>query len=222
VGVLAASALAARAFGNARLIASMPPTPIERLDPGLHEIKGNLSGEGTVFAPVSERPCLWFRLVLEQRRRNRWENVVDLKESARCVLGDGTGTAAVDLMEAEVVVVAAPRVRTGIYSVPSKELDELLQRIGGAETPPAGPFVRYREEVLLDGDVLYAVGTARSGDAGWTLVGEDGPYVVSDRDEAEVVRHQRRAGRRWAAVGMASLLALGWGLIQIGPSLLGS
>lgn len=221
VGALTGTALAARAFGNARLIASMPPTPIGRLDPGLHEIKGQLAGEGEVMAPIARRGCLYFRLLIEQRRRNRWESVLDLREAGRCALDDGSGRASIDLMESDVVVSSPQRVRTGIFSVPSAELDELLGRVGGPETAPVGPFVRWREELLLEGDRLYAVGTAKPGDDGWIVGADDGPYVVSDRDEADVVRHQRRAGRRWAAMGLLSLGALAWGVYRLGPSVLG-
>lgn len=219
VGTLTAAAMAARAFGNARLIASMPPTPVAKLDPGLHEVRGTLAGDGELVSPLSQRPCLYFRLLLEQRRRNRWETVVDLREARPSALVDASGRVGVDLTAAEVVVAAAQRVRTGVFAVPSAELDELLERLGPVErtNEPAGPFLRWREEVLGAGDVVYAVGTAKRDEDGWTLGAEEGPYVISDRDEAEVIRHQRRAGRRWAAIGLGCAVVAGWGVVQWAP-----
>lgn len=208
--------MAARAFGNARLIASMPPTPIGKLDAGLHEVRGTLSGEGELVSPISQRPCLYFRLLLEQRRRNRWETVLDLRETRPAELADQTGRLALDLLGADVVIASPPRVRTGVYAVPGAELDALMARLGDVqlETPPAGPFLRWREELLTASDAVYVVGTARAGDDGWRLAAEEGPFVVSDRDEAEVIRHQRRTGRRWAAIGLACVIAGAWGAWQ--------
>jgi hypothetical protein len=223
IGAAAAFPLSARAFGNARLVASMPPTPIERLDPGLHEIKGALVAEGSHLAPISDRPCAYVRLLLEQRRRNRWETVLDLRLVDPAVLEEGGARCAIDLSQADVVVAAPQRIRTGLFPVPGDELDALLKKLEGTtlEAEPAGPFLRWREEVLLPGDTLYAVGTARRAEDGaWSLQSEDGPFVVSDRDEAEVVRHQRQAGRRWAAIGLASIVALAWALTRLGPALL--
>lgn len=219
VGTLAAAAMAARAFGNARLIASMPPTPIAKLDPGLHEVRGTLAGEGDLVSPLSQRPCVYFRLLLEQRRRNRWETVVDLREARPCALADGSGRVRVDLGAAEVVVAAAQRVRSGVFAVPSAELTELLERLGPVPrtNEPAGPFLRWREEVLGAGDVVYAVGTASRDEDAWALGAEEGPYVISDRDEAEVIRHQRRAGRRWAAIGIGCAAIATWGVAQWAP-----
>lgn len=223
IGTVASVVLAVRAFGNARLIASIPPTPLRRLDAGLHEVRGALSGEGELVSPVSERPCLYVRLLLEQRRRNRWETVLDRREVRPATLDDETGSVRLDLMQAEVVVASPQRVRTGVYAVPGAELDALLGRLGDVEleTEPAGPFLRWREEVLAPGDTVYVVGTARPGDDLWTLSAEDGPFVVSDRDEAEVIRHQQRTGRRWAAIGVGSLVAAAWGAWQWAPSVLG-
>lgn len=220
LGALACSALAARAFGNARLIASMPPTPMGRLDPGLHEVRGTLSGEGELVSPLSQRPCLYFRLLLEQRRRNRWETVLDLREARPCTLTDGSGKVSLELSDAEVVIAAPQRVRTGVFAVPGAELTELLGRLGQIEpeNAPAGPFVRWREEVLGSGDVVYVVGTARRDEEGWSLASEEGPYVVSDRDEAEVIRHQRRTGRRWAAIAFGCVIIAAWGAATWAPA----
>lgn len=223
VGAAAAFPLSARAFGNARLVASMPPTPIERLDPGLHEIKGVLVAEGSHVAPISDRPCAYVRLLLEQRRRNRWETVLDLRRADAAALEESGARCAIDLSQADVVVAAPQRIRTGLFPVPGDELEALLGRLDGValEAQPAGPFLRWREEVLLPGDTLYAVGTARRAEDGeWSLQSEDGPFVVSDRDEADVVRHQRQAGRRWAAIGLGSVVALAWALTRLGPALL--
>ncbi|MES2638846.1 MAG: GIDE domain-containing protein [Myxococcota bacterium] len=222
VGVAATTVcvgLAARAFGNARLLAEAAPTPVAELDEGLHEVAGRLQAEGELIAPLTSRPAVFYRLLLEQRRRNRWETVLDQRASLPAAIADDTGAVALRLDDADVVVASPDRVRTGIFAVPSPELDTLLARVAPPSIPPAGPFLRWREEILLADDRVFAVGTARGGEAGWALhLGEGTPLLVSDRDGAEVVRHQRRAGQRWAAFGLVALGVLvwgGWGLLPL-------
>ena len=147
---------------------------------------------------------------------------MDLRESARCVLDDGSASAALDLMEAEVVVVAAPRVRNGIYSVPSRSSRSSSRASAAPRTRPRDRTCASAKKYCSKATFSMPWAPRAGATAAGTLAAEDGPYVVSDRDEAEVVRHQRRAGRRWTAIGMASLVLLGWGLFQVGPSILGS
>ncbi|MDP2313324.1 MAG: GIDE domain-containing protein [Pseudomonadota bacterium] len=211
--------VAVRAFGNARLLAEATPTPIAELDEGLHEVAGRLQADGVLYAPLTGRAAVFYRLLLEQRRRNRWETVLDQREARPGTIGDDTGTVTLRLDSADVVVASPDRVRTGIFAVPSAELAALLGRVAPPENPPAGPFLRWREEILLAGDRVFAVGTTQAGESGWAFqVGAETPLLVSDRDEVEVVRHQRRAGQRWAAVGLVGLLMAlwgGWGLLPL-------
>lgn len=209
---VACVALAVRAFGNARLLAEATATPVADLDAGLHEVAGRIRADGEVTAPLTGRTGAFYRLLLEQRRRNRWETVLDERRSRAHGIGDDTGTVALDLAAADVVVVSPDRVRTGVFAVPSAELDELLARVGPPTLPLAGPFLRWREEILHADDRVFAVGTANGTDTGWTLAAaEASPLLVSDRDGGEVVRHQRRAGQRWAAIGLVGLAVAAWG-----------
>jgi hypothetical protein len=209
--MVTAGILAVRAFGNARLLAEAAPTPVNALEEGLHEVAGRLAADDTLRAPLTGRPCLFYRLLLEQRRRNRWEPVLDQKESTFTRLLDETGEVALTLDDADVVVSSPDRVRTGIFSVPSAELSELLSRVAAPTTPPAGPFLRWREEILVPGDRVFAVGTAARHGEVWQIGGGDGQALVSDREEVEVVRHQRRAGQRWAAIGLVGVVAAAYG-----------
>lgn len=204
----ACAVLAARAFGNARLLAEAAPTPAAELEEGLHEVAGRLDATGELTAPLTGRPCAWYRLLLEQRRRNRWETVLDQKESLPTLLTDPSGAVGLPLSDADVVVSAPDRVRTGIFGVPSDDLTALLAKVAAPAVPPTGPFLRWREEILAPGDRVFAVGVARTDGERWTLAGsEEAEVLVSDREEAEVVRHQRRAGQRWAALATLGLLA---------------
>ena len=209
-----------RAFQAARVIAANPPRAIGELRAGPTEVKGVLHGDGQVQAPLSQRNCLYSRLLIEQYRRNRWEPVLERREVAGVWLDDGSGRVWVSPREAQVIVSSARRVQAGIFEVPSPELTQLLDRLG--EQPQIlGPFVRWREEVLEDGDVLHAVGAARrreeeGGQEGaWEIHGTESFHVLSDRDDAEVIRMWQRNGQqRLAAAALGGVLAL-WGLWNV-------
>lgn len=217
LGVVTCGWLGVRAFSLARLVASVPPTPLDALDPGLHEVTGTLRAAHDVVAPMSGRACAWARLLLEQRRGGRWQTLLDHVQGGAGASLESSGTrAAVDLRTAEVVVSSTQRARAGVLPVPSEDLSALLERLGEVrlEAPPAGPFLRWREEMLLDGDTVYVVGSARREEesGAWNLVADGGPLVVTDRDEGEVIRYQRRIGRQWTLGGLGSLAVLAAGL----------
>jgi hypothetical protein len=217
--------MAWRAFRAARIIAANPPRAIGELRAGPTEVKGVLHGEAQVQAVLSQRNCLYSRLLIEQYRRNRWEPVLERREVTGVWLDDGSGRVWVNPREAQVIVSSPRRVQVGIFEVPSPELTQLLERLN--EQPEIlGPFVRWREEVLEDGDVLHAVGAARRGATGeaqegeaqegaWAIHGTGSFHVLSDRDDAEVIRMWQRNGQqRAAAAVLGGLLAL-WGLWNV-------
>lgn len=212
VGSLVAVVQAARGFWTVRLLGGSGATPLTELQPGLQEVRGTSLADGVVTAPLSGRPCMYWRLQVEQQRRTRWETVLDRHEAVPFWVDDGTGRARVDPGEAEVVVSAAARVRTGVFAHPSGEWSELVERMGPADAPPVHPFLRWREEYLEAGDVLTVVGRARESEGGWAIESDGETFVVSDRDENEVLRHHRRVGRRWAVLAVFALLVLGWGV----------
>ncbi len=207
--VIGCFAQAARAFWTTRLVGASGPTPMVELSEGLHEIRGTSLAEGGVTAPLSGRACMYSRVVVEQLVRTRWETVVERRDAVPVWVDDGTGRVRVDPSEAEVVISGASRVRTGIYAHPSAEWADVAARIGELAAPPSQAFLRWREECLDAGDVLTVVGTAhREAGGGWVIEGSAGSaFVVSDRDDADVIRHHRRVGRRWALGGVAALIA---------------
>ncbi len=223
-GFAACVPMAARAFSMARLVASVPPTPFSALEPGLHEVRGTLRAPEDARAAMSERPCAWTRLLLEQRRAGRWQVLLDRRLGGTVLLTDEDAAIRVDLAAADVIVASPERARAGILPVPSEELTALLARLDGATLSEelVGPFVRWHEEELHDGDTAWVVGTARRDtDGAWTFVADGGPLVVTDRDEGDVIRHQRRLGRQWTLGALASLVALGLGAFFLAPTWFG-
>lgn len=212
--VLAAGAwAAARAWRTARLISSTPPTPISGLSPGLHEVRGAIRGEGGLVSPMSERPCVYWRFLLEQRRQSAWETLVDRKEAVAVVLDDGGGRVELKPLVADVVLARPEHATGGILGVPSAELTKVLERLGASPPNLQGPFIRYREELLADGDRVHVVGTVVQVGEGWSL-GEGDVHVLSDREESEVVRHEERMALRWVGVAVVGLGLMAWTLTE--------
>lgn len=208
---LVGGVLAANAFSTARLLGATGPTPMAELSPMLHEVRGTVVAEEARTAPLSSRPCVFWRLLVEQQRRTRWETVLDQRDGVVLWLDDGTGRVRLDPREAEPVATAAGRVRTGILANPSPEWTELLARLGAPARPATTPFLRWREEVFEVGDALTAIGRAQAIDGGWEIVPDQQQFVLSDRDDAEVVRQHRRNGRRWAGIAAAGGALAVWG-----------
>ena len=124
-----------------------------------------------------------------------------------------------DLVAEAVTVLEQPeeRVRTGVMPVPSAEWDALRERLGDPAVEPSTPFLRWREESIEPVDVLTAIGgILKDDDTGdWRTSSEN--LLLSDRDDAEVVRQQRRRGQRhalWVLAGIAVLAFGVWSLVS--------
>ncbi|MBM4389796.1 MAG: hypothetical protein FJ090_01630 [Deltaproteobacteria bacterium] len=211
VALLLGLVFGVRAFRLARALSATPPTPIPALEAGLHEVLGVVHGEGSVESPLSRQTCVYWRMVIEQRNRNRWETLVDKREAVPCWLDDGGGRVAISPIDADVIVTLGARATGGIFGYPSAQLSEVLERLREAPEGLVGPYLRYREEVVNSGDRLHAVGTVVNTGDGWEMRKEDDFYVISDREEADLVSNQERVALRWAGVAVVGALALVWG-----------
>lgn len=204
--------LSVRAFSDARLLAEIGSTPMAELTDGLHEVRGTIKGTDDFRAPISDRSCIGWRLIVEQQRRSTWELVYDKREMGTFAMEDGTGAVQVDAMKAELVLSKTARVRNGVISVPGPEWDALRARLGDPAIEPTTPFLRWKEESIEPDDVMTAIGTLARDEAGgtWGLSPEN--LLLSDRDDAEVVRQQRRRGQRHALWALAGIAVLAYGI----------
>lgn len=207
--------LSFRAFADARLLAEIGATPMGELTDGLHEVRGAVKAPNGVSAPVSSRPCVGWRIVVEQQRRSAWELIYDKREIGPFTMSDGTGEVQVSPETAELVLARTTRARNGVMPIASPEWTALTAQLGEPLAKPTTPFVRWREESIEDDDVLTAIGNiARSESGPWALAAEN--LLLSDRDDADVVRQQRRKGQRhalWAIAGSAVLVYGIWALL---------
>ncbi|QID18739.1 hypothetical protein G3580_14565 [Nitrogeniibacter mangrovi] len=110
--VLGALAAAIALFGwlrsvhHSRLILDTPTSRIASASQGYTELFGDgepLSGT-PLLSPVNGLPVLWYRLIVEERRGDKWVRT-DLDESdASFLLDDGSGQCAVDPTGAEMLI----------------------------------------------------------------------------------------------------------------------
>lgn len=164
VGGVAVAAFfgAFRSLRRARLVEDVPTSRARSAALGYVELAGRaepLPGE-PVLAPLSGRPCVWYRYRVDQHQRDsvtgksEWRTVEQGVSDVLFQLVDDTGACVVDPDHAEVT----PAVR---------------DRWRGTSPRPGGPPRRrggwlwggsylYREELIRPGDPLHAVGNLRS------------------------------------------------------------
>ena len=207
--------LASRAWRTARLISSTPPTAVSGLTPGLHEVRGAIRGEGSLVSPMSAQPCVYWRLLIEQRRQNRWESVLDRKDCVVAALDDGGGRVALQPIDADVILSRPEHATGGILGVPSAELTRVLATFSESAPNLQGPYVRYREELLVDGSRVHVVGTVVEDGDGWRIGAQGDVHVLSDRDESEIVRHEERRALRFVGATVLGAGVSVWSLLQI-------
>ncbi|HEX4871834.1 MAG TPA: GIDE domain-containing protein [Nevskiaceae bacterium] len=147
-------------LGRIRLIENLPTSRVRSAAQGFVELEGQarpLPGE-PVLAPLTRKPCCWWRYRIEEKRQRRvgnqtrteWVTIDSGHSDALFRLCDTTGDCIVDPVDAEVI--------------PS-QCDTWYGRTRGWSGPPATGWssrlfarYRYREERVALGDDLYALG----------------------------------------------------------------
>ena len=152
-----------RALKRARLLEDVPTSRIRSAAQGYTELAGwaeLLPGE-PIVAPLSARPCVWYRYRVDERTRDRaagrreWRALEQGVSDGLFRLADESGGCVVDPEAAEVTPA------TG-------DLWYGDTRRPGGSPPKRQPFwlrngrYRYREELIRPGDPLHAVGMVRT------------------------------------------------------------
>jgi hypothetical protein len=146
----------------ARLIEDTPTSRVRSAAQGYVELVGtgrNMPG-APVIAPLSRRPCTWWRYTVERRSRDskgrtKWQVVSRGISDALFLLEDDTGRCIVDPEGAEVLPQASD---TWYGSTPLPEAGPPVHR----GFRGLGSDFRYRESRMHDGDPLYAIGWFRT------------------------------------------------------------
>lgn len=184
---------------------------------------------GALTAPASNRPCVWYRLVVSERVREtrrdsdgkrttrETERVISEERSPDAiVLRDGTGQVLIEPADARV--------------------DRATETIDRLDAPPAagvstisiGPVtvnlgngdgvigIRRREEIIALDEDLYVLGGAYNrGGEGVIRKPREGMYVISTRTAQELAAGAR-TGARWFTGFAGGLTIVGIVLVVLG------
>ena len=152
-----------------RIIAT-PTSPIAQA-PGnaLVEIKGRIqpSEQGLVQTPFSGRQAVWCRVTVQELRRSGkssyWHTLLTEVDGRVFAVDDGTGLARVMAQGAEVILDKQSVGSSGTFNDAAPHLEAFLMSRGLKSTSWLGfnKSMRYEEELLSPGDVLYALGPSR-------------------------------------------------------------
>lgn len=136
---------------------------------GAHQGYVELEGIGKYFdndpanAPLSKKPCIWYRFKVERRNnKGDWEILESGTSDETFLLDDGTGQLVIDPDGAEVVTrVKETWTTTGHNTLGSVESIKFARRLGVAGMM-SGDQYRYTEERLLPGKPVYVLGMLRN------------------------------------------------------------
>lgn len=173
--MLAAAWFLFRHLRRYRLITDTPTALIRSAPQGYVEIIGNvISGEGGLLqAPLSGRPCVWYRFRVDRQRssrKNRWENQQRGSSDQWFQIDDGTGVCLIDPTQAEIDAVQH---RVWYGNSPNPQLSLGLATAIGSSNPFGSRF-RYIETLILEHEQVYALGTFQTlgGGRGVASVGQ--------------------------------------------------
>ncbi|MBX3274002.1 MAG: hypothetical protein KF729_27300 [Sandaracinaceae bacterium] len=129
-------------------------------------IVGRVRGDATIAAPLSGRPCVYYRVVVEEQRRrgksSYWATLVDEERGVEFLVEDGAGVARVPVGHVQAVLEGDARGNSGFLRDPTPELEAFLAARGHATTGWVfNKTIRYREGVAEPGERVAVVGTGR-------------------------------------------------------------
>jgi len=143
IGVISLFAWSAN-FRRARVVSDTPTSRVCSAPQGYVELYGNAKlHPGRVMAsPASQRPCVWFRYLVEQKIGDKWQRVDGGMSSETFLLDDGTGQVVIDPECAEIITSDRRSWRNG--------------------------ELRYKEWLLTPVNKVYALGELRTEGGGAT------------------------------------------------------
>ncbi len=159
LALLAVVGLLAGLVVRLRLRTDRPVRSIASLTPGWAEVRGRARGGSSTLAPISGRPGLGWRVLVEQESAAGWVTVVEHSECGDFELEDPSGSIRVRASDSPIVIeVALHRGRGGPFSPPPAHVERL---IAGATDPRGVLFhkgFRWREWVLEEGSEVVVRG----------------------------------------------------------------
>lgn len=193
-----------------QIIKDTPTRLISDLFEGPGEVEGSAVELGeTLQAPISQKPCLAFHFRVKEKRvrrdsdgdrRTTWRTLIDDKQGVLFGIDDGTGIAAVDPNQAELVLDQERRTRSGFFDSAPPHLEATLSGRYGISTKTwiFNKDLRYEEYILEPGERLYVLGEVSRNTPEDPLRFSKGkiPFIISDKSQESLL-----SKFLWSAVG---------------------
>jgi hypothetical protein len=163
-----------------RTIENLATTRTAGVAYGLVELKGNAAveeGSAALTGPLSERPCVWYRYLVEERRgsgkNRRWVTIEDRRVDRPFRVVDSEGSIPLDPKDAEAIVTCRRQRRDG--------------------------DTRYTEHWIEPGTPLYVLGSAtidpRTASSLLLARGPHAqPFLLTDLEEPALMLRKARSG----------------------------
>ena len=151
-----------------RILADTPEIPIRSIPMGLVQVHGKALGDTMVTAPVSQTPCFFYKVDVEQyhvdsKGRGGWRNYATDLNGARFYVEDATGKVVVDPHNAEYDLLQTCQRKTGSgFGLGSRTIGAAGKNPGLALGPGADDATLYSYARSLKGSGLGAISTALS------------------------------------------------------------
>ena len=156
-----------RRLAQARLLLDTPTSKIRSAAQGYVELYGVLRGQGdaALLAPLTGKPCLWWRFRIEEYsesgKKKSWRVLESGVSDAWLRLADATGECLIDPRGAEV----RPATRE-VWKGSQRHPRAAAVTSGLSTWLSVGGEYRYTEERLHAGEPLYAIGDFRTSGGG--------------------------------------------------------
>jgi hypothetical protein len=206
---------------------------------GAVEIKGRIvpSEQGLIAAPFSGRQGVWVRIIVQEQRStgrsSYWATIVKETDARPFMVDDGSGQMARVLPAgANVILDSQVVAKSGTFNDAQPHLEAFLAARGLKSTSFLGfnKAMRYEEQIMLPGELLYAIGPSRR-DAGppvsdgYRMVpgsqlvlfangGQAGELILTNKSEDELTSKLRTGFMAGAVMGALGFLATGAGAIM--------
>jgi E3 Ubiquitin ligase len=190
-------------------IAAVPTT-------GQVEVVGRAGGS-ILLSPISDTACvLWHVEVQEYRgcgKSGRWVTILKQTSGQSIEIDDGTGRILAVPAGAELVLDDDLRASRGLFGNMTPQIAAALERMGIALRGVLGMkrALRVREQLILSGEQIYALGLAEVAAGQLRLCStEDMPLLLADRSEHDLLHNLYRQVGISVFCALVALGFIGW------------
>jgi hypothetical protein len=157
------------------------------------EVVGNADGEATLRSPITQTPCVFWQVVVSEKRSSgkssHWVIVYSNRSTASFNVHDGTGRMQVHPSRGmELLLRDDVKQSSSIFSSLDEQTQTALKEMG-LETKGflnLNKNMRVQERYIEQGDQLYLLGRTTS-NIGARAMDIDSPLIVSDHSELRLL-----------------------------------